>query len=69
MIVKVQVSLATMHDKQQMLIYNQDRCICFEGDADSKTLRLMRGAKKAYFNSTLVGTTINLCTKAPEQDW
>jgi len=70
-IVKVQLSLATNAEKQQMMIYTEDRQHRHEGDADSQMVKIMEGRSKAYFYA-LVPTTagyIELLKEAPDQDW
>lgn len=70
MIVKVQTSLFTSKDEQQVLVYNKDRSICYEGRATKKILRMMSGRFKAFFKAKRdKDGSIILIKPAKEQDW
>lgn len=45
---KVQVSVATTASKPQILIYNEDQSLLWQGEADSEAYKLMGKRKKAY---------------------
>lgn len=69
-IVKVQVSLfASKGIPQQVLIYNRERDIQWQGEASKEILELMKGENKKYFYATLVDTKINLSHEADWQKW
>lgn len=69
MIVKVQLSEYTTHEVQQVLIYNEDRQVWFEGPATESHLILMFGRKKAYFNATTKNGQIVIDDEVPAQEW
>jgi hypothetical protein len=70
MIVKVQVSLATTHEKRQVLVYNEDKSVYYEDDASREILQRMDGRVKVYFNARMVGTDIEIQGEVKEeQDW
>lgn len=51
-IVKVQLSLATNHAKQQVLVYNKDRSIFWQDTAGEEIIATMAGRPKAFFEAT-----------------
>lgn len=66
-IVKVQKSLHTTHAKQQILIYNQDRSIYYQGDADKMILDMFEpGEYKFYAKAKLRGGIIHIIRKHKE---
>ena len=70
MIVKVQTSLFTSKDQQQVLVYNKDRSIYYEGNATKKLLRMMSGRFKAFFKAKLEKDgSLTIIKPAKEQDW
>jgi len=69
-IVKVQVSLSTTQDKQHMLlVYNIDKSIYYDGEADPEVLALMEDRAKVYFESNISGTNIALDHEVPDPGW
>ena len=75
-IVKVQISVTTNAGTAQMLIYNKDRSIEYEGDAEPNVLQLMNGSHKEYFETKLVddpnmpkAKKIHLLHKVKYQPW
>lgn len=52
-LVKVQQSIATGHDKQQVLVYNQDRSIFAQFDMTPDLKRALKGDLKSYWFATL----------------
>ena len=70
MIVKVQVSLFTTEAARQVLIYNEDRSITYQGDVTPEILDVMDGERKRYFFAVMNDDkTIGLEDPAPEHDW
>jgi hypothetical protein len=69
MIVKVQISLATTHDKATVLIYNQSRRVFYEGEADADVLAKMNGRQKAFFAASLNGTIVELGEMVKDYKW
>lgn len=71
MIVKVQVSLATSHQNPQVLVYNEDRSVRYEGDADVELLLKMDGRPKMFCVAALVNGELELYPEAEvgEQGW
>jgi hypothetical protein len=71
MIVKVQVSLGTTEDEQQVLIYNRKRS--FETQlpitACPGLLDVMGDAPKAYFKAEIVDGKVHLNERVKEQNW
>ncbi len=70
-IVKVQLSLATSHDKQQVLVYDEDHKNSYEGDASPEIIKAMDGEVKKFFYAifpTKPGM-IDMFEEAPWQDW
>lgn len=76
-IFKVQLSLQTTAPKPTILIYNKDRSIYWEGEADKQIKNWLMQAEelgygtrhKAYFKGKLIKTKVILSTLADEQDW
>jgi hypothetical protein len=69
MIVKVQVSLATTHDRATVLVYNESRRVFYEGDADADLLAKMNGRKKAFFSARLNGTIVDIGEMVKDYKW
>lgn len=69
MIVKVQLSLATSHNKRQVMIYDQSQRHCYQGDASVDVIAVMCGRPKVFFNATLEGNEFILFDEAPWQEW
>lgn len=69
MIVKVQISIFTNEAKRQILIYNEDRSVNYQEDADKDTIKLMDGELKKYFKATIKGKIIHLGKEVGEQEW
>jgi hypothetical protein len=68
-IVKVQISLATSFMAKQVLVYNKDRSLRWQGNASEEVLRLMGDLPKAFFWATVEGTEFMIQDVAPFQDW
>lgn len=72
MIVKVQLSLSTTAGARQMLVYNQDRSVQFEGDAPPDIVAKMGDRPKAFFEAALgkVGELVIYPDhQHPDQGW
>lgn len=69
MIVKVQLSLATSANVQQVLVYSEDRKISWEGDASREIIRRMKGEPKAFFYAHIKNKVILLDDLAKWQEW
>lgn len=69
MIVKVQVSLASSYDKKRVLIYNEDRTVEYEQEADQAILDIMDGAPKKYFNAHMEKTLLVIDEEVDPQSW
>jgi len=69
MIVKVQISLSHTKDFTQMLVYNEDKSILYEGDLTRRVEKLMGDSVKRFFYAKLKGTEVVLDRKAPWQEW
>ncbi len=70
MIVKAQISLETSETVKQVLIYNQDRSVCFEMDAPPAVLDAMADRRKAFFHAELRDDgKLELLEVAPWQEW
>lgn len=54
MIVKVQISQATSAPKAQVLVYNKERTLSYQGDATEEILDLMDGRPKAFFHAAIL---------------
>ena len=69
-IYKVQLSLDTSCDRQQVLIYNEDLSQEWKGDADDAIKKRMKGLDKAFFLGHLMEDgKIYLGDKIPDQEW
>jgi hypothetical protein len=68
-IVKVQTSIATSHSTAQMLIYNKDRTVQWEGPTTSHVFDKLNGALKDFFYAYMDNTVIVITDQAPWQDW
>jgi hypothetical protein len=69
-IVKVQVSLFTTESAQQVLVYNEDRSVMYQGDVTQDILDAMGGAPRRYFFAVINDdNTIGIEDPAPEQTW
>lgn len=69
MIVKVQASLVTTEDSQQILIYNKDKSAFWQGPATSELLTIMNGRPKAFFSARIVKKKIMIDSEAKWQNW
>lgn len=69
MIVKVQLSLMTSEAEQQMLVYNKDRTIWWEGPATAIVRLAMQGDAKAFFEAELVGTEVQIGERVKDPGW
>ena len=71
-IVKVQLSLATSENRQQMLVYTEGGNDMFQCDAPKAIVKAMGGEHKRYFYALVPTKTagkIVLLEEAPWQDW
>ena len=69
MIIKVQLSLTTSYEKQQMMAYNQDESVLIQEDASKDMKDIMHGRPKAFFNAEMVDGKLTINGEAPWQDW
>ena len=60
MIFKVQQSFHTSEQKQQVLVYNEDRSISWQGDMPKKIKKALGNTLKAYFEGELIKTEISI---------
>jgi len=73
-IVKVQISIFAFekgkNGKRQVLVYNKDRSIFWEGDCTEEILKATDGCPKKFFYATAKkGGWIELFEEAPTQKW
>jgi len=69
-VVKVQLSLATNHAKQQVLVYNEDRTVYWQDTAGKDIIETMAGRQKAYFVAVRNAKgVIEIGEETEEQDW
>lgn len=71
MIVKVQMSLATTEKKPQVLVYNEDRSVTWQGDSTEDFVDLLDGETKGFFEAKIRTTDgfIEIDGPADWQDW
>ena len=71
MIVKVQLSLATTHQEQQVLIYDKHRSLYIDGPVSEfqGIPEKMGNDKKAFFEVDILPAAVVLGTKLPDQGW
>lgn len=69
-IVKVQISLFSSDNTANVLVYNKDQSVVFEGEVSKEVVKAMKGETKAFFYFTAMkGGYIRLFGKAPWQGW
>lgn len=68
-IVKVQTSIETTHDTQQVLVYDEHRTFQHECALGPDVRALMKGRLKVYFWACWSGSKLILSTEAPVQNW
>ncbi len=70
-IVKVQLGINVPHGKQrQVLIYNEDKSLYYEGDIPPDVLELMGDQLKAFFHASLDEKgMVSLDRQAEWEDW
>lgn len=68
-IFKVQVSLFTDHDMQQVLIYNEDNTIMTEFPITKELKKEFKGEPKLFYYGHIEGNKIVLDGPAPWQKW
>lgn len=68
-LVKVQVSLYTTESKPQILIYNEDHSIFFQGDMYKGLEKRIKEPKKFWWAHVSKKNMIVLDKPAPWQDW
>lgn len=69
-VVKVQASLYSDFDVQQMLIYNIDRTFVIEGNISARAKHLLRGRQKVYCRAIVNDDqNIILLNEVSAQDW
>ncbi len=66
-IVKVQVSIVTMEEHPQILVYNSDRSIYYQEAVTKDVKELMNGELKKYFYYDMVGTQIRLLDEVTDE--
>lgn len=70
MIVKLQRSIATSHEKPTVLIYNEDNSVIYETPLTKHLAKLVRGSgSKAYYHAEVVHDEIVIGARAPDQEW
>lgn len=68
-IVKVQLSIVTNTGSKQVLIYDKERDIMWEGEASEGIINAMKGRDKAFFNAEIINKKIILQSEAKWQNW
>lgn len=68
-IIKIQASLFSSVEEQQVLIYDEDKDIKFQENMSEQMENLMRGRKKVYFHAKMNGGKLEILEEAPDQDW
>lgn len=74
MIVKMQQAISTTvklsSNQVQVLIYNEDKSILYEGALSKKDVKQTLGKRpKAYFEAELVDTRISILKEVEAQNW
>jgi len=69
MIVKLQRSLVTRENKEQMFLYNEDRSVCYQGALTSSVRKLMNGKNKVHVEADLKNGLSVLNDIVPNQEW
>lgn len=69
MIVKIQRSIVTNHKRPQVLVYNKDRLIFWEGDLSKDVDEMMGERSKVYFDAKLEDSKVVINFEVEEQDW
>jgi len=69
MIVKVQLSTYTELPVRQVLIYNKDRSVEWQGDITPEIERAMGDTNKAFFEAKMRGTVIELMKRVGGRPW
>jgi len=70
MVVKVQLSLYTNHNTAQVLVYNKNKSVFYEGPATKKIVRMMSGKFKAFFKAKKEKDgSLTLIKPAKNQNW
>ena len=59
----------TMERARQVLIYNRDRSVNYQGDASPKLIAMMNGDAKAFFRAKLRGTVVDLRERVDDREW
>lgn len=69
-VIKMQLSLETNLDAQQVLVYNEDRSIMYQQAVIPEILEIMKGRPKAYFYARMApDKMLDILEEAPEQEW
>jgi len=68
-LVKIQKSIVTTHKRPQVLVYNKDKSVMWEGDLTKEVEALMKNETKAYFEAKLEGTKVVIGSRVSEQCW
>jgi hypothetical protein len=68
-VVKVQASLETTHDQQQVMVYDEHRTFQHEGPLGADISRRLNGRPKVYFWAYWLGQRLIISTEAPAQHW
>ena len=69
MIVKVQLSLTTSEECQQVCIYNEDESVFWMGDASKELIKEMKGEFKQFRYAEIIDSKIDIQEEAPWQEW
>ena len=69
MIIKVQLSIFTNHEKRRVMAYDETRTYKYEGDATPEILKLMGGDLKAFFVATPIHGVLDIVKRAEWQEW
>jgi len=70
MIVKVQLSITTGYDSQQVLIYSKDRSVYHQCAASKEVIAAMEGGLRKFFEAHIDDNKmIVLDDEVPKKDW
>lgn len=66
---KVQRSLVTNNPATQVLVYNQDRSVSGQFDADDSILKMMGTRVKMFVRAQIIGQQIDILKEISGEDW
>ena len=69
MIIKIQRSIVTNMPVPQVVIYNEDRSIFWQGPMPEDIKKLMGRYSKVYAKAKIVGTEVVVDRIIADQDW